>query len=50
VEGRQTNPMRLKLPSGRKLKGSELIAFRALQETRRGQLAATPPISRVANR
>jgi murein DD-endopeptidase MepM/ murein hydrolase activator NlpD len=50
VEGRQTNPMRLKLPSGRKLKGSELIAFRALQETRRDQLAAIPPISRVANR
>ena len=50
VEGRQTNPMALKLPSGRKLKGSELAEFRAAQDAIRARLAAAPPRTSHASR
>jgi murein DD-endopeptidase MepM/ murein hydrolase activator NlpD len=50
VGGRQTNPMRLKLPSGRKLKGTELAEFRAVQQSVRGTLAALPATSQMAGR
>jgi murein DD-endopeptidase MepM/ murein hydrolase activator NlpD len=50
VGGKQTNPMRVRLPSGRKLKGAELAAFGAVRDAVQGRLAAIPPNSTVAAR
>lgn len=42
VRGKQINPLRLKLPSGRKLKGTELDRFRKIRDAIKERLAALP--------
>lgn len=41
-DGRKTNPLRVKMPSGRKLKGKELARFQQVRQERRAQFAALP--------
>ena len=50
VAGRQTNPMSLKLPSGKKLAGAELARFDETRARLLGELAAAPLSSRLASR
>ncbi|MFN3232338.1 MAG: M23 family metallopeptidase [Alphaproteobacteria bacterium] len=47
-KGKHINPQGLKLPNGRKLDGEQLMAFQALQEDRRVQIAAVPVTMQVA--
>ena len=47
---KRINPMTLKLPSGRKLKGSELAAFQAQVQKITILLAEVPVITKLANR
>jgi murein DD-endopeptidase MepM/ murein hydrolase activator NlpD len=46
--GKQVNPMGLKLPSGRKLNGPELASFQAMLLERKVAIAATPAATQVA--
>ena len=48
ASGRQVNPMRVKLPSGRKLAGAELARFEATRTEITAALAAAPLLSRLA--
>ncbi len=52
VNGRQTNPLRLRLPSGRKLKGKELGRFAKIRAGLDGRLATLDlkPDTRVTHR
>jgi len=50
VNGRQVNPMRLKLPSGRALKGQELQAFQAERTAVEQRVAALPRAITVTRR
>tara|TARA_Y100001934_G_scaffold1300_1_gene1902 strand:- start:244040 stop:245320 length:1281 start_codon:yes stop_codon:yes gene_type:complete len=52
VNGRQINPLKLRLPSGRKLKGQELRRFAKMRERLEGRLAArkSPSKTRVTSR
>ena len=50
VGNKRINPMTLKLPSGRKLKGSELAAFQAQVQKITILLAEVPVITKLANR
>jgi murein DD-endopeptidase MepM/ murein hydrolase activator NlpD len=43
VEGRQVNPLRLKLPSGRKLSGTELTQFFKVRDTIKDAISLTMP-------
>ena len=47
--GRQINPLGLKLPTGRKLRGQELVAFQARRQEIDARWAATPPLQSVAD-
>ncbi len=48
--GRQVNPLRVKMPSGQKLKGAELANFQATRATIERQYAQqTPPVKLAAN-
>ncbi len=51
VGGRQVNPLRVRLPSGRKLKGKQLAAFQAMRGTLASRLAdlRTPGIKVSSN-
>lgn len=48
VNGKQMNPMALKVPTGRKLEGRELANFKAQRETLATQMAEAPAATRVA--
>ena len=50
VDSAQVNPMKVKLPSGYKLAGKQLAAFRAAQGEIRTQLATLEPATRVSSR
>jgi len=50
VDSAQVNPMKVKLPSGYKLAGKELAAFRAAQGEIKTQLATLEPVTRVSMR
>jgi len=50
VDGRQVNPMRLRLPSGRRLSGKELTAFHDEQSRLDQRLAALPRDVTVTSR
>jgi len=45
--GHQVNPLRLKLPSGRKLAGRELKHFKTVQAAIESRLAGLPPATRL---
>ena len=47
--GRQINPLRVKLPAGARLKGAELAAFQATRRKIERELAARPLVQRVAD-
>ena len=51
VGGRQVNPLRVRLPSGRKLKGKQLAAFQAMRGALAHRLAdaRTPGIKITSN-
>jgi murein DD-endopeptidase MepM/ murein hydrolase activator NlpD len=52
AEGRQVNPLTLKMPSGRKLKGAELAEFQAAREKLddvAAALSAGHPVARLAD-
>jgi murein DD-endopeptidase MepM/ murein hydrolase activator NlpD len=49
-DGRQVNPLRLKLPSGRKLKGAELERFAATRASLEAQFAGLAAETRTAGR
>ncbi|NQV83705.1 MAG: M23 family metallopeptidase [Rhodospirillales bacterium] len=49
VGGRRTNPMRVKMPSGRKLKGTQLETFLAARTITDERFAALPPERKVAD-
>lgn len=49
VGGRRTNPLRVKMPSGRKLKGRELEKFLTARSLTDERLAATAPERKVAD-
>jgi murein DD-endopeptidase MepM/ murein hydrolase activator NlpD len=48
--GRQVNPLRLRLPAGRRLKGRELASFRAVRTYLDRRLASIPKGTEVARR
>ena len=48
--GRQINPKRLNLPSGRVLKGAELARFQTARETLERRHAALPGTDRLATK
>ena len=48
VNGKKMNPLALKVPTGRKLEGTELAAFKAQRETLATQMAEAPSATRVA--
>ena len=48
VNGKKMNPLALKVPTGRKLEGRELAAFKAQRETLATQMAEAPVATRVA--
>ena len=50
VDGRRINPLRLKLPTGRKLKGSELAKFSDTRKRILTRFAEAPALGRVADR
>ena len=50
VGNKRINPMTLKLPSGRKLKGHELTAFHEQVQKITILLAEVPAVTRLANR
>jgi murein DD-endopeptidase MepM/ murein hydrolase activator NlpD len=52
VNGRQANPLRLRIPSGRKLKGKELKRFAKIRSRLEGRLTVsnTPSNTRVTSR
>lgn len=50
VGGRQVNPLRLRLPSGRRLKGQELASFRAVRTYLDRRLAAIPKGTEITQR
>ena len=49
VGGRRTNPLKVKMPSGRKLKGRELETFLAARSLTDEAFAATVPERKVAD-
>lgn len=48
VNGKKMNPLALKVPTGRKLEGTELAAFKARRETLATQMAEAPTATKVA--
>ena len=48
VNGKKMNPLALKVPTGRKLEGAQLAAFKAERETMAMQMAEAPLATRVA--
>ena len=48
VNGKKMNPLALKVPTGRKLEGTELAAFKAQRETLATQMAEAPTATKVA--
>jgi murein DD-endopeptidase MepM/ murein hydrolase activator NlpD len=48
VNGKKMNPLALKVPTGRKLEGKELAAFKARRETLATQMAEAPSATKVA--
>lgn len=50
VGGRQVNPLRLRLPSGRKLKGTNLATFRSVQTFLDRRVASIPAETRITQR
>lgn len=48
VNGKKMNPLALKVPTGRKLEGKELAAFKAQRETVATQMAEAPVATKVA--
>ena len=50
VDGRRINPLGLKLPTGKKLKGKELARFQGVRGETAKQFAATTPLTRLADR
>jgi murein DD-endopeptidase MepM/ murein hydrolase activator NlpD len=50
VDKSQVNPMKVKLPSGYKLAGNELAAFRAATGEIKAHLAALDPVTRISSR
>ncbi len=48
VDNRRVNPLRLKLPTGRKLKGVELARFHDVYSSTKKLFAATEPLTRLA--
>ncbi|MDA0653692.1 MAG: M23 family metallopeptidase, partial [Proteobacteria bacterium] len=48
--GRQVNPLRLRLPAGRRLKGKELASFSALRTYLDRRLAAIPKGTEITQR
>ena len=49
LDGRQINPLKVKLPAGAKLKGAALAAFKRSRAGIENQLAALPLVNRVAD-
>ena len=49
LSGKQINPLKVKLPTGAKLKGAALAAFKRSQGEIENQLAALPLVHRVAD-
>ncbi len=49
LSGKQINPLKVKLPTGAKLKGVALAVFKRAQGAIDNQLAALPLVSRVAD-
>ena len=47
--GKQINPLKVKLPTGAKLKGAALAVFKRAQGAIENQLAALPLVNRVAD-
>jgi murein DD-endopeptidase MepM/ murein hydrolase activator NlpD len=50
VDGRRINPLGLKLPTGRKLKGKALARFKGVRGKTIKQFAETQPLTRMADR
>jgi murein DD-endopeptidase MepM/ murein hydrolase activator NlpD len=50
VKNRQVNPMKVRLPTGRKLKGKELARFKDSLKELQTRIAATPTDTQLANR
>lgn len=50
AKGRQVNPLRIRLPSGRKLRGKELASFQNVRTYLNGQLASIPRGAGVTQR
>jgi murein DD-endopeptidase MepM/ murein hydrolase activator NlpD len=48
VNNKRINPLRLKLPTGKKLKGGELARFQTVRGTTKKLFAATPTLTRLA--
>ena len=48
VNGKKMNPLALKVPTGRKLEGKELAAFKAMRSEMTTQMAAAPTTTKVA--
>lgn len=48
--GRQVNPLRLRLPSGRKLRGTELATFRSVRTYLDRRVASIPAETRITQR
>ena len=49
LAGKQINPLKVKLPTGAKLKGAALASFQRSLSGIEAQLAALPLVSRVAD-
>jgi murein DD-endopeptidase MepM/ murein hydrolase activator NlpD len=50
VDKSQVNPIKVKLPSGHKLAGKELAAFRAATGEIKAHLASLDPVTRISSR
>jgi len=48
LNGKKMNPLALKVPTGRKLEGAQLAAFKAQRETLATQMAEAPTTTRMA--
>jgi murein DD-endopeptidase MepM/ murein hydrolase activator NlpD len=48
VNGKKMNPLALKVPTGRKLEGNELAAFKAMRSEMTTQMAAAPTTTKLA--
>lgn len=48
VNGKKMNPLALKVPTGRKLEGSELAAFKEMRSTMTTQMAEAPTTTKLA--